>query len=115
MLGKEGPELPASRPTLAMTHPELYCLGEQLLLDIMDIIEEGDRLNEPGPLLIERLPDVLSRTIEFIEATLSTRGPNDGVAYWAEQTFKAVQRIEKGVLTPPMTQPTLPILKNKQI
>ncbi len=81
MLGKEGPELPPSRPTLATTHLELYRLGERLLLDIMDITEEGERLNGPGPLLIKRLPDVLSRTTEFIEAALSTRGPNDGVAY----------------------------------
>ena len=81
-------------------------------MDIMDITEEGERLNGPGPLLIKRLPDVLSRTTEFIEAALSTRGPNDGVAYWAEQTFKAVQRIEKGVLTPPMTRLTSPVPKN---
>src|SRR5882757_7248002 len=112
MVGKEGPELPATRPTLATTHPELYRLGERLLLDIIDITEEGDRLNRPGPLLIERLPDVLSRTTEFIEAALSTRGPNDRVAYWVEQTFKAVQRIEKGVLTPPITRPTSPAPKN---
>jgi len=81
MLGKEGPELPATRPTLATTHPELYRLGERLLLDIIDITEEGDRLNGPGPLLIERLPDVLSRTIEFIEVILSIYSPNDKVVY----------------------------------
>ena len=81
MLGKEGPKLPPSRLTLATTYLELYRLGERLLLDIIDITKEGERLNRPGPLLIKRLLNILLRIIEFIEATLSTRGPNDRVAY----------------------------------
>jgi hypothetical protein len=65
--------LPPLRPTLATTHPELYRLGERLLWDIMNITKEGDRLDKSSPLLIERLPDILSRIIEFIEAVLSIR------------------------------------------
>ena len=84
MLGKKGPELLLSRLTLATTHPELYCLKEQLLLNIINITEEEDRLNGPGPLLIKMLSNILLRIIEFIEAALLTRGPNDGVAYWAK-------------------------------
>jgi hypothetical protein len=39
----------------------------------MNITKEGDRLDKSSPLLIERLPDILSRIIEFIEAVLSIR------------------------------------------
>ena len=112
MLGKEGPELPPSRPTLTMTHPELQRQGEQILKDIMDISEEGNK-GEDIQSFLERLPGLFEKMSDFIGATLSTRGPNDGVAYWAEQTYKAVQRIEKGVLSPPpTTRATSPAPRN---
>ena len=84
MLGKEGPKLPLLQLILATTYSELYYLEEQLLLDIINITKEGDRLNGPGPLLIETLPNVLLRIIEFIEIALLTCGPNNKVAYWAK-------------------------------
>ena len=86
----EGPELPASRPTLAMTHPELGSQGETLIIAINKFFEEGKENGELIEALTEQLPDLLASMVEFIGAALSTRGPNDGVAYWAEQTFKAV-------------------------
>jgi hypothetical protein len=30
---------------------------------------------------------------DFVRDTLSSRGPNDSVADWVEQIFKAIQRI----------------------
>ena len=43
MLGKEGPELPPSRPLLATTHPQLARQGEEVIKEILDISEEGDK------------------------------------------------------------------------
>jgi hypothetical protein len=43
------------------------------------------------------------KVIEIIETTLATRGSYDNAAYQVEQTYKAVQRLEKApsITTPP--------------
>jgi hypothetical protein len=100
LLGEmEGPEMPPTRPTLAMTHPELGHQGETLIIAINKIFEEGEESGRLSDLALRELPDLLASMVEFIGAALSTRGPNDGVAHWAEQTFRAVQRIEKRIAT----------------
>ena len=40
--------------------------------------------------IVEGLPGFLDKVGDFVQDTLSSRGPNDTVAYWVEQTFKAV-------------------------
>jgi hypothetical protein len=45
--------------------------------------------------IVDSLPRFLDKVGDFIRDTLSSRGPNNLVAYWVEQTFKAVQCIEQ--------------------
>ena len=73
-----------------MTHLELGSQGETLIIAINKFFKEGKENGELTEALIEQLLDLLASIVEFIRAALSTRGPNDGVAYWAKQTFKAV-------------------------
>ena len=73
-----------------MTHPALSSQGETLITEINKVFEEGERSGGLPGSLLERLPALFLSTVEFIGAALSTRGPNDGVAHWAEQTFRAV-------------------------
>jgi hypothetical protein len=40
--------------------------------------------------IVDGLPGFLDKVGDFVRDTLSSRGPNDSVAYWVEQTFKAV-------------------------
>ena len=63
---REGPELPPTRPTLAMTHLELGSLGEEIIMDIMEIADEGK---------------LFEKVVRFVGDALAIRGPNDGVAY----------------------------------
>jgi hypothetical protein len=51
--------------------------------------------------IVEGLPGFLDKVGDFVRDTLSSCGPNDSVAYWVEQTFKAVQRIEQTPRTKP--------------
>jgi hypothetical protein len=88
-----GRELPPTRPTLAMTHPELGSLVEEIIKDIMEIADEGE-LRSPSSIM-GVLPQLFDKVVSFIEDALAVRGPNDGVAYWAEQTYEATQRIER--------------------
>ncbi len=53
--------------------------------------------------LVAQLPGLFDLVTEFVGALLTARGPNDGVAHWAEQTIKAVQRIEKRTQVPEKT------------
>ena len=93
-IGVAGAEPPPERPSLAATHPQLFRQGNDILQSIMQIMsitptEEGITA------IVEGLPGFLDKVGDFVRDTLSSRGPNDSVAYWVEQTFKAVQRIEQ--------------------
>ena len=107
--GVAGAELPPERPSLAATHPQLFSRGNDILQSIMQIMsitptEEGISA------IVEGLPGFLDKVGDFVRDTLSSRGPNDSVAYWVEQTFKAVRRIEQTPRTKPgdNTIPTTP-------
>ena len=58
--------------------------------------------------IVEGLPGFLDKVGDYVRDTLSLRGPNDSVAYWVEQTFKAVQRIEQTPRTESDTIPAIP-------
>jgi hypothetical protein len=67
----------------------LFRQGNDILQSIIQIIsitptEEGITV------IIEGLPGFLDKVGDFVRGTLSSHGPNDTVAYWVEQTFKAV-------------------------
>jgi hypothetical protein len=67
----------------------LFRQGNDILQSIIQIIsitptEEGITV------IIEGLPGFLDKVGDFVRDTLSSHGPNDTVAYWVEQTFKAV-------------------------
>ena len=64
-----------------MTHPELGSLGESLILEINKFFKEGEKSGGLTRALLEQLPALLLGIVEFIGAALSTRGPNNGVAY----------------------------------
>ena len=93
-IGVAGAEPPPERPSLAATYLQLFSRGNNILQSIIQIIsitptEEGITA------IVEGLPGFLDKVGDYVQDTLSSRGPNDSVAYWVEQTFKAVQRIEQ--------------------
>ena len=109
--GVAGAEPPPERPSLAATHPQLFSRGNDILQSIMQIMsitptEEGISA------IVEGLPGFLDKVGDFVRDTLSSRGPNDSVAYWVEQTFKAVQRIEQTPRTKPGDN-TIPAIPRK--
>jgi hypothetical protein len=83
LLRREGPELPPSQPTLATTHPELACLGEQIIVDIQDIIGKRSRsfTEDDFNALMAQLLDIFNRVLDFLMTTLATRGQYDNVAH----------------------------------
>ena len=72
---REGLEPPPSRPTLATTHSELACLGEQIVADITEIVDEGNRssIGDDFAALVARLLDVFNNVLESVSA----RAPYD--------------------------------------
>ena len=53
-------------------------------------------LTEEGiTVIVEGLPGFLDKVGNYVQDTLSSQGPNDSVAYWVKQTFKAVQHIKQ--------------------
>jgi hypothetical protein len=75
-----------------MTHPEPGSLGEEIIKDIMEIADGEQR--SPSSIM-GVLPQLFDKVVSFIGDALAVRGPNDGVAYWAEQAYEATQRIER--------------------
>jgi hypothetical protein len=80
---KEGPELPPSRPTLATTHPELTCLGEQIIVDIQTLIEQRDksRIRDDFKALAEQLPGFCDSILSFVGTALATHSCYDNIAH----------------------------------
>jgi hypothetical protein len=60
--------------------------------------------------IMEGLPGFLDKVGDFVQDILSSRGLNDLVAYWVEQTFKAVQCIKQlpYIKSKDNTIPTIP-------
>jgi hypothetical protein len=93
---QEGPELLESRPTLATTHPHLVSQGHTIIKAIKELSNPDNNWHKGTySALVAQLLGLFDLVMEFVGASLTACGPNDGMAYWAEQTFKAVQRIEK--------------------
>jgi hypothetical protein len=99
---REGPDPPPTRPTLAMSHPELGSLGGEIIEKIMELTDQG---RQGVGFAFDALPELFDKVVDFVERALTTRGPNDSVAYWAEQTFDIVRRLEKRPL--PSQSPAL--------
>ena len=79
-IGVAGAELPPERPSLAATHPQLFSRGNDILQSIMQIM--SITLTEEGiTAIVEGLPGFLDKVGDFVRDTLSSRGPNDSVAY----------------------------------
>jgi hypothetical protein len=102
---REGPDPPPTRPTLVISYSELGSLGEEIIGGIMDIADEGKQRSHS--LIVGMLPGLFDKVMSFVSNVLAMRGPNDGVAYWAEQTYRTVQRIEKKVASLQGQSPTL--------
>jgi hypothetical protein len=87
--------VPPSRPTLATTHLELACLGEQIIIDIQTLMEQGNKSHIGGDFkaLAEQLPGLFDSVLDFVGTALATRGHYDNVAHWVEQTYKAVRKL----------------------
>jgi hypothetical protein len=93
----EGPDPPPTRPTLAMSHPELGSLGGEIIAAIMDIADEGKQRSHNS--IVGMLPGLFDKMVCFVEDALSVRGPNDSVAFWAEQTYEIIRKLEKASLS----------------
>jgi hypothetical protein len=78
-----------------MTHFELGSLGEEIIKDIVEIAGEGEQRSYSS--IVGSLPQLFEKVLKFVEDTLATRGANDGDAYLAEQTYEAMQKIEKRI------------------
>ena len=99
---REGPEPPLTRPILAMTYPKLGSLGTEIIENIIYIIDEGQRSANS---VMDMLPGLLDKVLKFIEDALSSRGLNDNVVYWSEQTYGIVRRLERKVALMPASPP----------
>jgi hypothetical protein len=80
-----------------MTHPQIASQG----LTIIKIIEklsnpDNDWHEATYSSLVSQLPELFDLVSDFVGAALAARGPNDGVAYWAEQAFLAAATREEG-------------------
>ena len=73
-------EPPPERPSLATTHLQLFRQGNDILQSIMQIMLIT--LTEEGiTVIVEGLPGFLDKVGDYVRDTLSSRGPNDSVAY----------------------------------
>src|SRR5260370_2124173 len=92
--GVAGAELPPERPSLAATHLQVVSRGNNILQSIMQIMSITPTGEVFGG-LVQGLAGFRGKVGGFVRDTLSSRGPNDSVACWVEQTFKAVRRIDQ--------------------
>src|SRR5437016_7740641 len=93
---REEPDPPLTRPTLAMSHPELGSLGEEIIVTIIDITDEGKQRSHKS--IVSMLPGLFDKMMCFVEDALLVHSPNDNVAFWAEQTYRIIQKLEKASL-----------------
>jgi hypothetical protein len=73
-------EPPPERPSLAVTHLQLFRQGNDILQSIIQIM--SITLTEEGiTAIVEGLPGFLDKVGDYVQDTLSSSGPNDSVAY----------------------------------
>jgi hypothetical protein len=103
-----GPDVPPTHPTFGTTYLQYKSLGLEIVTDLMNITEgeEVEMLGEEASSLLEHFGPLFSKVLEFVEGVLETCSLYDRVVYWVEQTFKAVQHIEKRPGAAPSTAPT---------
>jgi hypothetical protein len=96
---------PLTWPTFGTTYLQYKSLELEIVTDLINITEgeEVEMLEEEASSLLERFGPLFSKVLEFVEGVLETCGLYNRVVYWVEQTFKAVQRIEKRPGTAPST------------
>ncbi len=93
---QEGPKLLELQLTLATTHLHLVSQGHTIIKAIKELLNlDNNQYKGTYSALIVQLLGLFDLVMEFVSALLIAHRLNDSVAYWAEQTFKAVQRIEK--------------------
>jgi hypothetical protein len=79
-IGVAGPEPLLERPSLAATHPQLCRQGTDILKDIMNITSL--LMDEEGwSSIMDGLGGFLNKVGDFVQDTLSSRGPNDLVVH----------------------------------
>ena len=71
-----------------MSHPELGSLGGEIIATIMDIADKRKQRSHNS--IVGMLLELFDKVLHFVEDVLSTYGPCNNVAYWAEQTYKIV-------------------------
>ena len=76
-----------------MSHPELGSLGGEIIATIMDIADERKQRSHNST--VGMLPELFDKVLHFVENVLSTRGPHNNMTYWAEQTYKIIQKLER--------------------
>ena len=87
--GKEGPELPPSRPTMAATHPQIASQGQAIIETITKLSNPDNNWHEGNySVLVAQLPALFDQVSEFVGGVLTSRGPNDGVAYWPNRPLR---------------------------
>ena len=75
----EGPDPPPTRPTLAMSHPELGSLGGEIIATIMDIADKRKQRSHNS--IVGMLLELFDKVLHFIKNVLSTCGLYDNVVY----------------------------------
>ena len=85
---RKGPNPPLTRPTLAMSHPELGSLGGEIIATIIDIVDKGKQRSCNS--IVSMLLELFNKVVQFVEDALLIYSPNNSVAFWAEQTYKIV-------------------------
>ena len=96
---REGPDPPPMHPTLAMSHPELGSLGGEIIERIIDIADEGKQRSCDS--IVSMLLELFNKLLDFVDDALSTHGLSDNVAFWVEQTYKTIRRLERKVASLP--------------
>jgi hypothetical protein len=66
---REGPDPPLTRLTLAMSLPELWSLGEEIIARIMGITDEGKQRSHS---IFGMLPELFNKVMDFIADSLET-------------------------------------------
>ncbi len=93
---QEGSKLLELQLTLATTHPHLISQGHTIIKAIKELLNlDNNQYKGTYLALIAQLLGLFNLVTEFVSALLIAYGPNNGMAYQAKQTFKAIQRIEK--------------------
>ncbi len=93
---QEGSKLLELQLTLITTYLYLVSQGHAIIKAIKELLNPDNNQYEGTYLaLVAQLLGLFNLVIEFVSASLIAHRLNNSVAYWAKQTFKAVQRIEK--------------------